>query len=139
MESILDLSSKTINEILEQARIFKHRSKKNDFYSGSTYKNIIVGLLFFEPSTRTCMSFESAIHRLGLKIIKYNPENSSEQKGETLKDTIKIIHHYVDIFIIRHCEKNILSKIARSAEEIKSSREDFLPLQCVCFIAIINF
>ena len=54
--------------------------------------------LFYEPSTRTQMSFQTAMMRLGGKIIGFdNPQNSSVSKGESLKDTITIVSGYADI------------------------------------------
>lgn len=106
MESIKELSKDTVLNILISAK-----NMKSDNIGGTLLQDKIVGLLFFEPSTRTCLSFESAVHRLGGKVIKYNPDFSSEKKGETLEDTIRTIDCYVDIFIIRHPEKNIISKI----------------------------
>lgn len=104
MDSIKNV--KNVNDIINTARDFKKCNTRETILEKS-----IFGLLFFEPSTRTCLSFESAIHRLGGKIIKYNSEYSSEKKGESLEDTIKTLNHYVDVFIIRHPEKNIISKI----------------------------
>ena len=108
MESIQNLSKEDILKVLSKAKEFKKNDTRN---SCLQYK--IFGLLFFEPSTRTCLSFESAINRMGGKIIKYNQEYSSERKGETLSDTIRTIECYIDIFIIRHPEKNIISKIKK--------------------------
>lgn len=109
MESIKDMGSLNIFKIFNTAKKFK-----NDKNAGNDLlKNYIFGLLFFEPSTRTCLSFESAIYRLGGKVIKYNSDYSSEKKGESLEDTIKTIESYVDVFIIRHPEKNIISKIKK--------------------------
>tara|TARA_B100001093_G_scaffold80126_1_gene71530 strand:- start:25242 stop:26111 length:870 start_codon:yes stop_codon:yes gene_type:complete len=101
-------SVKNVNDIINTARDFKRCNTRE-----TILQNSIFGLLFFEPSTRTCLSFESAIHRLGGKIIKYNSEYSSEKKGESLEDTIKTLNFYVDVFIIRHPEKNIISKIKK--------------------------
>ena len=71
--------------------------------------NKVVALLFYEPSTRTRFSFESAINRLGGKCI--TTENaaqfSSAIKGETLSDTIEMINNYADIVIIRHTDDNM--------------------------------
>jgi aspartate carbamoyltransferase len=108
MESIKNLSSRQISFIMNTALIFKEKD-----YRSEDLKDKIFGLLFFEPSTRTCLSFESAIHRLGGKVIKYNSNYSSEKKGESLEDTIKTIDMYIDVFIIRHPEKNIISKIKK--------------------------
>lgn len=63
----------------------------------------IMATLFYEPSTRTQMSFQTAMLRLGGRIIGFdNPANSSVSKGETIKDTTKIVSSYADILVIRH-------------------------------------
>ena len=63
----------------------------------------VMATLFYEPSTRTQMSFQTAMIRLGGKIIGFdNPANSSVSKGETIKDTTKIVSSYADILVIRH-------------------------------------
>lgn len=59
------------------------------------------------------MSFESAIHRLGGKIISYNPMTSSQKKGETLEDTIRMMDNYVDVMIVRHPEKDVIKRLKR--------------------------
>tara|TARA_B100000424_G_scaffold264325_1_gene252625 strand:- start:1306 stop:2187 length:882 start_codon:yes stop_codon:yes gene_type:complete len=106
MESIKDLNTVNISNIIKTALEYKQKDHKCE-----TLKDKIFGLLFFEPSTRTCLSFESAIHRLGGKVIKYNSQYSSEKKGESFEDTIRTIDCYVDVFIIRHPERDIISKI----------------------------
>ena len=67
MEFISDLSKDEILQLIERAKNLKMRDERN-----LKCENKIFGLLFFEPSTRTCLSFESAIYRMGGKIIKYN-------------------------------------------------------------------
>ncbi len=63
----------------------------------------VMATLFYEPSTRTQMSFQTAMIRLGGKIIGFdNPANSSVSKGESLKDTTKIVSSYSDILVMRH-------------------------------------
>ena len=63
----------------------------------------IMGTLFYEPSTRTQMSFQTAMLRLGGTIIGFdNPQTSSVAKGENLKDTTKIVSGYSDVLVIRH-------------------------------------
>ena len=108
MEKIDELDKTDILKIVDSATNFKYSINRND-----NLKGYIFGLLFFEPSTRTCMSFESAIYRLGGNVIKYNSQYSSEKKGESLEDTIRTIDSYIDVFIIRHPEKNIISKIKK--------------------------
>ena len=63
----------------------------------------VVATLFFEPSTRTRLSFESAVNRMGGRIIGFSDPNiSSVSKGETLKDTIRIVSNYCDLIVMRH-------------------------------------
>ena len=63
----------------------------------------IVATLFFEPSTRTRLSFETAANRLGAKVIGFaDPKITSGTKGETLKDTIMMVSNYADIIVMRH-------------------------------------
>ncbi len=63
----------------------------------------ILATLFYEPSTRTQMSFQTAMLRLGGQIIGFdNPQNSSVAKGENLKDTVKVVSKYADIIAMRH-------------------------------------
>ncbi len=66
-------------------------------------KGKVVATLFFEPSTRTRLSFESAVNRLGGKVIGFSEAGtSSVSKGETLKDTIKTVSNYCDLIVMRH-------------------------------------
>jgi aspartate carbamoyltransferase catalytic subunit len=70
------------------------------------YQNRIMATLFYEPSTRTRFSFETAMHRLGGRVISTEnaAEFSSVAKGETLEDTIQILNGYADVIVIRHYE-----------------------------------
>lgn len=64
---------------------------------------MVIATLFFEPSTRTRLSFETAVNRLGGRVIGFSdPAATSTSKGETLKDTIKMVSNYVDLIIMRH-------------------------------------
>ncbi len=82
-------------------------------------KGKILASLFFEPSTRTRFSFESAMHRLGGQVISSENarEFSSAAKGETLEDTIKVVNHYADIIVLRHPEVGA-AKCAVSAASV---------------------
>ena len=63
----------------------------------------LLGLMFFEPSTRTKMSFSAAIKRLGGDIVDMGPvESSSVKKGETLADTVRVVEGYADALVMRH-------------------------------------
>ncbi|MCX7697354.1 MAG: aspartate carbamoyltransferase [Bacteroidales bacterium] len=95
--SINDFSKEEILEILELAKEFEKKPNQ------SLLKDVVVGVLFFEPSTRTRLSFEAAIQRLGGKVIGFSDaSNSSVQKGESLKDTILTVAQYADLIIMRH-------------------------------------
>lgn len=76
---------------------------KNPMLYANSCKGRIMGTLFYEPSTRTQMSFQTAMLRLGGTIIGFdNPQTSSVAKGENLKDTTKVISGYSDVLVIRH-------------------------------------
>ena len=76
----------------------------------------ILALLFFEPSTRTQLSFDSAMKRLGGSTLSLTSEESSVLKGETLADTIKVVGKYADAIVLRHPREGA----ARMASEISS-------------------
>lgn len=94
-----DLSKAQWEEIVELAiRISKNPGKYADACKGK-----ILATLFYEPSTRTQMSFQTAMLRLGGSVIGFdNPLNSSVSKGETIGDTLKIVSGYADIIAMRH-------------------------------------
>ncbi len=77
----------------------------------------VMATLFYEPSTRTQMSFQTAMIRLGGKIIGFdNPANSSVSKGESIKDTTKIVSSYADILVMRHPVAGSAKAAALTAE-----------------------
>jgi len=95
--SVQDLSREEILHILDVAREFEENREQN-FLSGK-----VVACLFFEPSTRTRLSFEAAVNRLGARVIGFpDNRNTSQTKGETLEDTIRIVSNYVDMIVMRH-------------------------------------
>ena len=95
--SITDFSTEEIVRILEIASRFE-TSPEPQLLNGK-----VVATLFFEPSTRTRLSFESAINRMGGRVIGFSDPNiSSVSKGETLKDTIRIVSNYCDLIVMRH-------------------------------------
>ena len=95
--SISHCSAENIMRILDRATLFE-RNPNRDFLQGR-----VVATLFFEPSTRTRLSFETAVCRLGGKVIGFSDAStSSSTKGETLKDTIKIVSNYADAIVMRH-------------------------------------
>ena len=70
---------------------------------GNRHEGALLGLMFFEPSTRTKMSFSAAIKRLGGDIVDMGPvDSSSVQKGESLADTVRVVKGYADALVVRH-------------------------------------
>lgn len=107
--SINDISKEEILELLETAAYFE-KYPDHKILDGK-----VIATLFFEPSTRTRLSFETAVNRLGGRIIGFSdPAATSTSKGETLKDTIKMVSNYVDLIIMRH----YLEGAARYASEV---------------------
>lgn len=95
--SIQDFSKDEILHILDVAQEFE-ANREQSFLAGK-----VVACLFFEPSTRTRLSFEAAVNRLGARVIGFpDNRNTSQTKGETLEDTIKIVSNYVDMIVMRH-------------------------------------
>ena len=96
---IKDLSKEEINELIKVANdIIADRDKYSHKCDGK-----ILATLFFEPSTRTRLSFESAMLRLGGKVLGFSESSSSSTaKGETLADTIQVVSGYSDIIALRH-------------------------------------
>ena len=95
--SIGDFTKEEILHVLETAKEFE-KNKEQKFLEGK-----VIASLFFEPSTRTRLSFETAVNRLGARVIGFSDaSNTSQSKGETLKDTIKMVNNYVDMIIMRH-------------------------------------
>ena len=98
--SIMDFSRADMEKVLKKAAELEKmpRAKKQKILEGK-----VVASLFFEPSTRTRLSFETAIQNLGGRGIGFaDPNVSSYKKGETLSDTIRIIENYADIIVMRH-------------------------------------
>jgi aspartate carbamoyltransferase catalytic subunit len=99
--SIHDLSKSEIEFILNYANKFVPIAKGETHSSGLNGK--VLATLFFEPSTRTRLSFESAMKRLGGNVIGITErEGSSLVKGETLADTIRMVESYSDVIVLRH-------------------------------------
>ena len=107
--SVADLDKEQILRLLGAARFFEEHPN-HKILDGK-----VAATLFFEPSTRTRLSFETAVNRLGGRVIGFSDASTtSSSKGETLKDTIKMVSNYVDIIIMRH----YLEGAARYATEV---------------------
>ena len=112
LQSIKDLTIQDIENIINTAKLFKNNNKEQNksipILSGRTIIN-----LFFEPSTRTLISFEIAAKRLGADIINMNIEGSSLRKGETLSDTADTLNSMnPDLVIIRHSISGAINEIS---------------------------
>ena len=95
--SINDFTRAEHVRILELAGAFEKNPRQH------ILQDFVVATLFFEPSTRTRLSFESAATRLGAKVIGFTDSSSSSvQKGESLRDTILTVSNYCDIIVMRH-------------------------------------
>ena len=109
--SISDLNKDEILALLKRAQEFE-KNPNQRILAGK-----VVASLFFEPSTRTRLSFETAVNRLGGRVIGFSdPKSSSQAKGESLKDTIMMVSNYADLIVMRH----YLEGAARYANEIAS-------------------
>lgn len=100
---LADWSREEIQAVLELARYYKESLRRTPATVSDTLRGCTVLNLFFEPSTRTRMSFELAGLRLGARVVNFDREFSSLLKGESLRDTIRTLNAYqVDAMIIRH-------------------------------------
>lgn len=109
--SITDYTKEEYIKILNLAEEFEKNPTQR------ILEDFVVATLFFEPSTRTRLSFESAASRLGAKVIGFSDAtNSSVSKGESLKDTILTVSNYSDIIVMRHPREGS----ARFASEVST-------------------
>ena len=97
--AINDLTVQEIDKLIEKAQDIKSNPEK--YQDKCNHKRLAT--LFFEPSTRTRLSFESAMLSLGGKVLGFSDANSSSSsKGESLADTIRVVSCYADIIAMRH-------------------------------------
>ena len=95
--SINQLSAEQIIRILDRAALFEKNPNQR------LLEGKVVATLFFEPSTRTRLSFETAVNRLSGRVIGFSDAaTSSSSKGESLKDTISMVANYADVIVMRH-------------------------------------
>lgn len=107
--SITDYTKEEIIHLLQVAKKFEENPNRR------ILEGKVVATLFFEPSTRTRLSFETAVNRLGGRVIGFSDASTtSSSKGETLNDTIKMVGNYADLIVMRH----YLEGAARYASEI---------------------
>ena len=107
--SIVDCSKEDILRLIEKTEMFEKNPNRK------LLEEKVCATLFFEPSTRTRLSFETAVTRLGGHVIGFSDASTtSSSKGETLKDTILMVSNYADLIIMRH----YLEGAARYASEV---------------------
>jgi aspartate carbamoyltransferase catalytic subunit len=138
--SIDDLSLEEIERIFELADEFAAALERGDDLTFA--RGLVMATLFYEPSTRTRLSFESAMHRLGGAVISSaDMQASSAAKGESLADTVRVVAAYADLLVVRHPNDGA----ARVAAEYASvpvinagdgSREH--PTQTLCDLYILR-
>lgn len=106
--TVADMTREDILDFLERAAEFEKKPNRH------LLDDHIVATLFFEPSTRTRLSFETAANRLGAKVIGFaDPKVSSGVKGETLKDTIMMVSNYADVIVMRHFQEGAAEEAAK--------------------------
>lgn len=103
-----DISRKDIENLFKEATKLERKT-------GSPLRGRIMASLFYEPSTRTRLSFEAAMLRLGGNVITTENahEFSSAAKGETLEDSILVTNHYADVIVMRHDQKGAAERAAK--------------------------
>ncbi|NRN27469.1 aspartate carbamoyltransferase [Photorhabdus heterorhabditis] len=96
--SINDLNREDLELVLQTAAALKARPQPD------LLKHKVIASCFFEASTRTRLSFETAIHRLGASVVGFSDSSNTSlgKKGETLADTVSVISQYVDAIVMRH-------------------------------------
>ena len=105
--SSLDMSTEEFNHIIELATNFKNNDLNMD------YKNKVLGLIFDKSSTRTRVSFQVAMSRLGGTTIDLNPTTSQIGRGEPIKDTARVLSRYCDVVAIRTFNHSDLEEYAK--------------------------
>ena len=97
IEGVFQLADRYLSEMQTPGRPHRVEGRRSDA------EQYILATIFFEPSTRTRLSFESAMLRLGGSIISSaDPNSSSAVKGETIADTVRVVENYADLLVIRH-------------------------------------
>ncbi|ACS89511.1 aspartate carbamoyltransferase [Thermococcus sibiricus] len=113
--SINDFGKEEIEYVLKTAKRLENELNERKILQYA--KGKILATLFFEPSTRTRFSFESAMHRLGGSVIGFaEASSSSVKKGESLMDTIRTVEKYADVIVIRHPREGAARLAAEIAE-----------------------
>ncbi len=113
--SIDDLTNEEVEDILVLAQ--RYDPDRQRAQTRKTLADRIIAILFYEPSTRTRLSFEAAAHRLGAQVIGFaDAEATSTKKGESLEDSVRTIGGYSDLIVIRHPDPGSAQRAAAVTE-----------------------
>lgn len=109
--SLSSIPNSHILSLIDRAVFFSLQKNQPDKFH-HLLKNKIVANIFYEPSTRTRISFEVAAKKLGADVVNFTPENSSVKKGETVYDTLKTLENLeIDALILRHSDDHIFDSL----------------------------
>lgn len=119
--SLVGSSVVTLDDVpISQIRLLLDKAQYIDAHRtqvASTCNGRVLATLFYEPSTRTRLSFEAAMLRLGGRVIGFaGAEQSSATKGETIHDTVKVVSQYADLIVMRHPKEGAALVAAQSSE-----------------------
>ncbi|MBQ0083466.1 MAG: aspartate carbamoyltransferase [Clostridiales bacterium] len=114
MKSVIDILDLTTEEIDDLINIAKDIMAHPEYFKEQC-RGKKIATLFFEPSTRTRLSFEAAMYELGGDVLSVSGANSSAAKGESVYDTAKIMSFYADIIAMRHYKEGAALRLARNA------------------------
>ena len=115
MKNLMNITDLTVEEIDELLVVAEDIIANPEKYQDAC-RHKLMATLFFEPSTRTRLSFESAMHRLGGSVVGFSDSgSSSSSKGESLSDTAEVVGSYVDIIAMRHPKEGAPVVAARRA------------------------
>lgn len=111
---LTDFTRRDVETLFKQADVFLEAG----LAPTKMLEGKIMAAAFFEPSTRTRLSFESAMHRLGGSVIGFSSaEGTSIEKGESLEDTIRMLDNYSDVIVVRHREDGVMRRLAQLAKK----------------------
>ena len=115
MKNLMNITDLTVEEIDELIAVAEDIIANPEKYQDAC-RHKLLATLFFEPSTRTRLSFESAMHRLGGSVVGFSEASSSSaSKGESMADTAKMLSCYADIMAIRHPKEGAPYVAAKNA------------------------
>lgn len=98
--SVKQFSHRDVHELFQRAQEMQLQVERNGILD--VLRGKVIATVFYEPSTRTCSSFDAAMKRCGGEVVNVNVDSSSVLKGETLPDTIRTLGCYADAIVIRH-------------------------------------